>query len=592
MNSEGRKKSPSCNWGTRHVEPTGEEALRARFAEAERHLELSRRENEAKEEKISSLLQVLDTMRSDASLLMAERDTARRRLDALTLGRGSSAASMDEVKSAGEFWQEKYYSLSEQYATVVRENSDLKRKLNIRDGKESLFGIGGSSASNRDFRGNADENNRAKQGGARRGHTGHGRRRPAPGDSAIRLENCSTLSPHDACCDASDLVKVDVRKREYDRFIPARTEHVVVMQDVFLCRNCGKRLYAHPGDILPRMSYSNSFLAMAAVEVFVHGRTARGTADMLGIGTGTFFGLASFLANLLRPAYEVIGLEAVRQKFLHADETSWWNDGKKGYAWVFTNPNVALYLFEGTRGSVVPASLFGYRQGKYCLPKTTDLTWVEENGKYEDAMLLVTDRYGGYSPVDVSRQLCFEHLKRDLDKLLARSAGIQEVADFCSVLRPLLTKSMSLCADAERSDDEYFMEAGNLQEKIHAAVWAEARDCELRAYQNIWRDNWDSLFHWAQDRDVRCENNAAERAIRPAVIVRKISFGSQSDKGAENREIIMSVLRTVMQRGRAPFDWLLEALNQMAANLKFNIADALPPTDPKYERKLKAENSA
>jgi len=590
MTSPRRKKSPSFYWGTGHTEPTGEEALRARLAEAERLLELSRRENEAKEEKISGLLQVVDTMRRDASLLMSERDEARRRLDALTLGRGSSAASLEEVKSAGEFWQERYYSLSEQYAAVVRENSDLKRRLNIRDGKESLFGIGGSPASNRDFKGNADEGNRAKRGGARHGHAGHGRRRP-PSGSAPRLESCSTLPPHDVCCDASDLVKVGERRREYDRFIPARTEHVVVMQDVFQCRGCGKRLYAHPGDVLPRMSLSNSFLATAAVEVFVRGRTARGTAAMLGIGTGTLFGLTRFLADRLRPAHEVIRQDAIRQKFLNADETGWWNDGNRAYAWVFTNPNVVLYLFAFTRGSVVPAGLFGYREGKYCLPETADRTLVEENGKYAETMLLGIDRYGGYSPVDVKRQLCFEHLKRDLDKLLARSTGIQEVADFYRVFRLLLIRSMRLCADTERSDDEYFREAASLQEKIRAAVWAEARDCELRTYQNIWRDNWDSLFHWVRDRNVRCENNAAERALRPTVIARKLSFGSQSDKGAENREIIMTVLRTVMLRGKNPFDWLLETLNRLAADPKFNVADALPPTDPRHERKLKTGNS-
>jgi len=588
MTSSRRKKSPSYYWGTGHVEPTGEEALRARLAEAERLLELARRENEAKEEKIASLLQVVDTVRRDTVQLMAERDTARSRLDALTLGCGSSAASLDEVKSAGAIWQEKYYALSDRYAAVVRENSELKKKLNIRDGQESLFGIGGSPNVNRDFQGNTDESNRVKRGGGRRGHPGHGRR---PAGDSNRPETCSTV-PSGACCDATNLIKVGERRREYDRFISARTEHVVVMQDVFWCRNCGKKLYAHPGDILPKMSFSNSFLAMAAVEVFVNGRTARQTAGMLGILTGTFFCLTNFLAELLRPTYEVVRLEAVKQKYLHADETRWWNDGKKGYAWVFTNPNVALYLFEGARGSVVPASLFGYREGKYSLPETADLTLIEESGKYKSPMLLVTDRYGGYSPVDVSRQLCFEHLKRDLDKLLARSEGIEEVATFSSTFRPLLAESMNLCADAGQGDDDYFNKASSLQEKIRAAVWAEARDCELRDYQNIWRNNWDSLFHWVRDRNVRCENNTAERAIRSTVIVRKLSFGSQSDKGAENREIIMSVLRTVMQREEDPFDWLLAALNRLAADPAFKMADALPPANPSYERKLKAENSA
>ncbi len=44
------------------------------------------------------------------------------------------------------------------------------------------------------------------------------------------------------------------------------------------------------------------------------------------------------------------------------------------------------------------------------------------------------------------------------------------------------------------------------------------------------------------------DNNLAERDLRPLVIARKISFGSQSDAGARTREILMTVLHTLKKR--------------------------------------------
>jgi len=44
---------------------------------------------------------------------------------------------------------------------------------------------------------------------------------------------------------------------------------------------------------------------------------------------------------------------------------------------------------------------------------------------------------------------------------------------------------------------------------------------------------------------VPADNNRAERELRPLVIARKVSFGSQSDAGAQTREILMTVLHTL-----------------------------------------------
>ncbi len=58
------------------------------------------------------------------------------------------------------------------------------------------------------------------------------------------------------------------------------------------------------------------------------------------------------------------------------------------------------------------------------------------------------------------------------------------------------------------------------------------------------------MFEFVRNPEVDGTNNAAERAIRPVVIARKVSGGSRSDKGAKNYEILMSVVQTLRQNGK------------------------------------------
>lgn len=73
----------------------------------------------------------------------------------------------------------------------------------------------------------------------------------------------------------------------------------------------------------------------------------------------------------------------------------------------------------------------------------------------------------------------------------------------------------------------------------HPAIWK---------IQDIFREKADRLYHWADDRTVPADNNLAERELRPLVIARKISFGSQSENGAKTRETLMTFLHTLRKR--------------------------------------------
>ena len=71
------------------------------------------------------------------------------------------------------------------------------------------------------------------------------------------------------------------------------------------------------------------------------------------------------------------------------------------------------------------------------------------------------------------------------------------------------------------------------------------------------------------------DNNHAERAIRPAVIIRKNSQSNRSQRGAETQAILMSVYRTLKQRGHSPLDTIQEALKT------YLITGHLPTPPPK-----------
>jgi len=89
---------------------------------------------------------------------------------------------------------------------------------------------------------------------------------------------------------------------------------------------------------------------------------------------------------------------------------------------------------------------------------------------------------------------------------------------------------------------------------------------QLQHIQNIFREKSLRLFRRTLDSRIPAENNCAECELRPLVIARKISLGSQSDAGAATRETLMRVLLTLQKRSGDPLARLTETLNALADN--------------------------
>ena len=74
-------------------------------------------------------------------------------------------------------------------------------------------------------------------------------------------------------------------------------------------------------------------------------------------------------------------------------------------------------------------------------------------------------------------------------------------------------------------------------------------------------------------------NNAAERALRPAVVMRKITGGSRSESGAQAWAILASVMRTAEQQGHDLVKTIKTLLRASWAGEKITLlTDILPDT--------------
>ena len=411
----------------------------------------------------------------------------------------------------------------------------LEKELNRRSGKEGYFGLATPSALKIN-KPNSTAENKAKKGGAKKGHKGHGRKdfSASEADEIIKLPDFPT-----PCGCGGEWTISDIKEHCVIERIPERKIKKFFLKKECSCSKCGRKEEVNTPGVAAGALYGNGMVAHLLTEHYLHGLTAGSISRREGINEGTFFNMAHRNAALLEPAFKRILLELRSCLMLHADETGWRNDGSKAYAWIFANNDFIAFLFRDTRGSVVPLEVFG---------------------KNALNVNLITDRYKGYNPLSVNRQYCYVHLLRDLESMEADFPDEPEVIAFSATLKEHIKRAIDLHKQ-KLELSEYLTEAVKLKDTIMEICNHEANHPAVQHFQNIFRENPDKVFQWVKSPDIPADNNFAERGLRPTVIARKISFGSQSDADMRTREIIMTFLYTAKTRGLDPKIILEKALN-------------------------------
>jgi hypothetical protein len=188
--------------------------------------------------------------------------------------------------------------------------------------------------------------------------------------------------------------------------------------------------------------------------------------------------------------------------------------------------------------------------------------------------VLVTDFWSAYNTVaSAKRQACLVHLFRELDKVGETDKSLAWQM-FSKVLRRLVRDAVRLSRREGLSQEEYASRRARIHKRLALLPKGRWRSPNAQRILKRLERYRDALFTFLDHPEVPADNNHAERAVRPAVIMRKNSLCGRSEAGASVQAIMMSVYRTLRQRGHKPLETIVTALREYVST------GALPPLPP------------
>ena len=205
----------------------------------------------------------------------------------------------------------------------------------------------------------------------------------------------------------------------------------------------------------------------------------------------------------------------------YTDSTSWRINGKNYFAWVFIACGVVLYKIRKRNNHKVGLALFGNKQ--------------------KDKVLVV-DRHSAHRKLAEKAgfvlQCCWSHITDD-SKGLARNFGaegkyvhsrLKEIYALANGLNHQGTEEM-----VEQLKAEIYLLT--TRHYTHKTMW--------RFVNNLYNRDIDNLFRFVTDPDIDPTNNISERELRDLVLIRHISHGSRSTRGAYSTAMLLSVVHTL-----------------------------------------------
>jgi transposase len=382
---------------------------------------------------------------------------------------------------------------------------------------------------------------RKRRPGAKPGHRGS--RRPPPERVDHRQEHRADRCPE---C-GGRLQRCEETRTRYTEDIPdiqpEVTEHVIHRD---WCPKCRKRVESAVADALPGSTLGNHVLVLSAWLHYALGNTLGQIVEVFNfhlqmkITPGGLMQMWYRLQAIFYPWYEQIQQEALRSAVLFGDESGWRVDGKTHWLWCFTTRDLTYYMIDRSRGSPALRKFF-----------------IEEFGG-----TLVTDFWAAYNAVACAlRQTCLVHLLRELEHTEKYKSPGKKWPAFAKKLRRLLGDAIRLWRRrGEMPQASYASRRGRLAVRLQELIDTPWKDHHAKRLVKRLRRHQNDLFTFLDHPEVPFDNNTAERGIRPAVLIRKNSYGNRSQHGADCQAVLMSIFRTLKQRGHDPIRTIVKAL--------------------------------
>lgn len=395
-----------------------------------------------------------------------------------------------------------------------------------------------------------------KRPGAKPGHPGSRRAGPQRIDwqADHRADNCPDCGGRLKRCEETRTRYIE----DIPDLQPEVTEHTIHRD---WCPRCQKKVEPPVVDALPGATLGNRVLVLSAWLHYALGNTLAQIVDVFNfhlqmkISAGGLIDMWARLQAILFAWYEELQKQALHSAVLHADETGWRVDGKTHWLWCFCTRDLTYYMIDRSRGSPALLKFF-----------------IEEFSG-----TLVSDFWAAYNAVACAlRQTCLVHLLRELEQTETYKSPGKNWPAFAKKLRRLLADAIRLWRrKGELPSEEYASRRARLTTRLQSLIETDWHDAHAKRLIKRLRRHQNDLFTFLDQENVPFDNNHAEREIRPAVILRKNSYGNRSQRGADCQAVLMSVFRTLKQRGHDPIRTVVAALEQ------FLLTGQLPPLPQK-----------
>lgn len=243
-------------------------------------------------------------------------------------------------------------------------------------------------------------------------------------------------------------------------------------------------------------------------------------------------------ADAVQPAYDDLSGRLREQPVQYIDESPNKEGTRKTWTWVFVLPRFTFFACRPSRGGEVLDDLLGAKYAGVIHCDRAKMYW----------------RFGRL-------QWCWAHLKRDFQALIDGACRTAK-----RLGHDLMRPTKELFALWQRVRD------GTLQWRTLVRRMQPLRETVNRLLLRGWchrtthgmcKELWthqERLWTFLEVEGVEPTNNAAERALRHAVIWRKLSFGTQSSAGSRFVERMLTVIETCRRTGRNVFTWLTQAV--------------------------------
>jgi len=307
----------------------------------------------------------------------------------------------------------------------------------------------------------------------------------------------------------------------------------------------GPRVEAHIATLAGVFRLSRRQVVQVVGEVF-------GIPISLGAVDATIMRMSAVLADPWAELREAIQ----RAEVVHADETTWRLAGAQQWLWLGASALVACYRIDPSRSQQAAKELLGCDFGG----------------------LVISDRYAGYHWLDVlQQQLCWAHVIRQLTEISERTGAPGKLGRrLVAVAREVIARHRVYLQEGH--DLAWLAaELAPLREQARALLHkgARGRHTKTANFCAGLLEEYEALWTFCEIQGIDPTNNVAERALRHAVIMRKIQLGTQSEKGSRWIERICSVRETCRLQDRSPLAYLIDAAT--AAHHRLPAPSLVPP---------------